>query len=197
MGNMLKNILGGFKTTLKDVRQQLEVARRRREELLSLPMAKEDLHGLLDEMVSRRAKEYEEALRGRVEHAGHIPLANITSPHLRGATVLLRNNATTSPLEMEGALAYLFADQIQKRLHEVVEQLHRGESDTSSTADRYAEISALDTKISELSEREAEMVRELEEEMSSMGAVTQPKTRQELRDEAGDTKSLKRKAGLD
>jgi chromosome segregation ATPase len=146
---------------LKGVSDDLERARRRREELriVALPAAERAV--VLMEVLEKRAARYREQLIGRLKSLLQDPFATSESPGLQMSSLLFSNQVQVSGQEMEGMIAYFHLDQLQPGLAEVAKASMSKAG--PPLAEREAELKTLDTRIQELEAVEKAMLAEFEE----------------------------------
>ena len=161
-----------FRTTAQDLkakagalRGQLEKARRRREDLMTMPRPKNEVADILGQLVDREADKYPEELRKSAHRLVTEPLRGIEGQELyRVYSPLRAPNAGQSGVHDVSivALCFLFRDQIKSGLRDAVEKMEYPTDTGPALADRAAEIQKLNKEIAQLESQEREMFEAIE-----------------------------------
>ncbi len=158
---LFRTSAGKFRAELADVREKLEAARRRREDLLTLPLPAGDFKDFLGSVLDRRAAAYEENLARRIGFfVVNAPKKSAEHPSFASASLVADGSGMLSCGYVEQCFAYFFKDQVLAGL--VALAAKTGTKPGPSRAEREAQLPKLETEIAALEAREAEMVKELE-----------------------------------
>jgi hypothetical protein len=155
---MFKSDLGKARSKLQSVRQDLENARGRWDELKKLPPPPEEIVARLMHVLDRRAAGYEQMIRQRLASIAPDCARPEDTPGLQISMMLLQNPGQYQGQEIEGLLVFIFRAQIEAALLKAVRaaKLKCG----PPAADRAAELDRLDVQIKQLEEQEAAIVAE-------------------------------------
>ena len=163
--DVFRSTAGKMRSQLHSVRENLESARRRREELQTLPLPPEEISDILIAILDRRAAHYPRLLAVRTDFLQRRPLTNAESPALQQAAVMALSEASNTPscVELEGVLMFLFRDQVCDGLRRAIKasMLERGVKCGAPRAERNVELAQLESKIADLDREEASMLAEL------------------------------------
>lgn len=143
---------------LATLRTEIEAAKRRREDLETLPLAKGCAIRALHAMVDAEAGEYLADLRRMLEPVVRRPLTDFCGPNLRPdllAAPPTGNHMVKRP--GRGVLAFMAAE-IKEAIARAVESMEWPEEVGPPPAARRAEIEELDRKIAELEAREQNLL---------------------------------------
>jgi hypothetical protein len=159
--NLFRSNIAKFQAELTKMREQIEAAKRRREELQVLQLPDDECADFGAQVLARRAADYEKRLLARLSCVTERPLQDATSPGLQMSMLLLGGQGPVSGQELEAALAYfLHPDQVSAGLKRALAAgvAKRG----PGRAEREAELAKLDAQIAQLETKEKAMLAELE-----------------------------------
>lgn len=147
-----------LRTQVADIKNRLEKARRRREDLETLPLPRADVAETLCQAVDRAAAAYVPSLRVRADFILRKP--KITNEHLglqqfNPLVVGFGDNKITP-----AALCFFFGDMIKEKMRQAVDQLDYP-SDGPSRADRERELVELENVIADLEAKEKLVAQEI------------------------------------
>lgn len=149
-----------LKSRLKDTREDLEKARRRREELFALPPPAEEICDRLVSILDQRAEWYKTNLLKRLQSLAGECAKLESSQGLQSSLQLLQNPAQYSAQEMEGLLAYLVRDQVRNGILKALKDA--GLKCGPALKARPVELRQLEARITELEGVEASMLRDID-----------------------------------
>jgi hypothetical protein len=149
-----------FRADLTKVREQLEHARRRREDLQVLPPPPAEVCDRLLAILDRRAAEYQRTIMLRVKGLAGECAKPDDSQGLQMSMQLVQNPAAFSGWEMEGLLVFMFRDEIRAGMLKAIQAM--GLKHGPTMRERAAELEKLDAQIAELEASDQRMVDELD-----------------------------------
>lgn len=175
----LKGALGSaglFASEVKRVREDLERAKRRREDLMSLPPAKADVVELLCGFIDRAADHYPAMLQQSIAGLLRQPLIapEIAQQHTEGLVLTLRHSPAgrhdRPSLEgAEAALMYVHRDAFKKAIADAVNGMPWPQATGPRRRDREAELAKLAVEIPALEEKLREFAAEKAKIVRSFG----------------------------
>jgi hypothetical protein len=151
--SMFRSNAAQFRAKLGKVREDLERARRRRDELRVLPLPPAERAALLMKVMQDKGEKYAQIVRRNVASLLSDPL-DTGSPGLLNSPILKHEQVS------DGMLAYYFPDQVRAVLERVAKEITPEPG--PGLAERKAELAQLDKQIAELEREEKEMLAELE-----------------------------------
>lgn len=173
MRDMIRTTMGklvqAFRGEVSTLRSQLEKAKRRREELLTAPLAKEDVIELLHAHVDDQAREYRPLLQKAIEalhrertvdprRVGHFVNGGVLSPS-EGYQPGLENFRRG----LQTGLFFVFGDQLKTALSAAIEGMDWPPDAGAPRAEREAELKRVNAEIVRLQAELDELDRERRE----------------------------------
>lgn len=160
--NIFRSDIGKLRGQLHETRKELEGARRRREDLLTLPLPPDDVADLLCQLVERSAAQYPMRIRQKYEFLLRKPLMEVGSPGLQQFHPLLPAEGLNIPMapDLEAAICFMFLPQVKDGIRRAVTAM--GYVHGPKKSERVAELAKIETRIAELEASEKEMLTELE-----------------------------------
>jgi len=159
--DVFRSDVGKFRARLKKTREELETARRRREELLTVPLPPADVAELLCQLIDRSARQYPIRLQHKIDFILRKPLMDATNPGLQQFHPLLPAEGmnTPFPADLESAVSFLFTDVVKEGIRRALVQMRYAHG--PGRIERVAELQKLETRIAELEQQEKTMASEL------------------------------------
>jgi hypothetical protein len=155
---------GNLRQQVRTVHAELEKARRRREELVSLPLPPSDYADIIYGHVAKRAERYPEELEKNLRWLINSPAAEADSSSVAMQTFrcfLTPQHGHNAPqvAQVEQMLAFMFGEQIKAGLERAFKAMSYKAG--PSRADRVVELPKLEARISELERQEAALQAEI------------------------------------
>jgi hypothetical protein len=159
--SLFRSNIGNVRARRKKIQDDLEQARRRREELRTTPLPDEEICNILMAHLDRRAAAYEGDLAQRVRGFAHDFIKyGVSSPGLQQAGILSTNLYAISGAELEACLAYVARDQVRANLLKTIKGL--GLKSGAPRAERAAQLEQSEARIKDLEAQDAEIATEIE-----------------------------------
>lgn len=158
--NLFRSNIAKFQAELTKVREQLEHARRRREELQVLPPPPGEICDRLLAVLDYRAENYRRQLMQRVHGLAGECAKPEDSQGLQASMQLLQNPGVYAGQEIEAMLVFMCRDQVRVGLLKAIKEA--GFKFGPVMRERAAELEKLNAQIAELEASERRMVDELE-----------------------------------
>lgn len=163
--DVFRSEVGKLRAKLRESRQALEKARRRREDLQTLPLPAPEIVDLIFAVIAARGAQFPGRVRSRL-----APF--ITKPPTAGDLAQLQSTPMLALAEhahqptaadIEPGLIFIFGDQIKDGLRRAVNAAMEGRRAGPPRAQRERELAELETSIAALEGEEREMLALLQE----------------------------------
>ena len=161
--SLVKRAIGDVGAQLKKLREERELAMRAREDLQSLPLAREDFQALLESWIDRQGAGFLERLQVGAAYYLRNPMAalpeNVKAPaHPMAVLTACRNPQDMATIAgLEANLFYVLAPAIKEGIRRALDEMDFADAGPPR-AERLATIEALDAKIIELDSQEKELL---------------------------------------
>lgn len=158
--SLFRSNLGDVRARMKKVQDDLESARRRREELRIQPLPAEEICDALMENLDRRAVWYEDNLKKRILSLSHDFIVNgAESPGAQNSAVLTSGQAITGQ-ELEQMLVHLGRDLVRASLLKTIRGL--GLKSGAPRAARVKQLAQVEIEIKELEIQDKKFQQEID-----------------------------------
>lgn len=139
---------------ISELKDTLEKDKRRREDLMTLPLCRSDRIALLDAWVDQHVKNYPAALQPALDGAfGSPDIPNTPGNLVELFTVTAHVGFTGSLSHLQKALFFYFPDAFKAGFRRAIEAMPPNENEGPPMVDRRIEIEKLDKAIARTEER--------------------------------------------
>lgn len=162
MANLLdlfRSDLGKIQSRLRTVREGLERAKQRREELMILPPPPDEVADKIIAVLELRATSFAQEFDQLTDHLRRDPLVTAESPGVMNSNILFRGDIPRSR-QIEGLLFECFGDQLRNAIKRRCAAVKCKTG--PSVRDREAELQQLKVQCADLEREERDMVKELD-----------------------------------